>query len=319
MPPLTPDEEALAIRYLEGEVTDEERSRVEERIFRDDEYFDQLEALRDEIVNDYVLGRLPSERRRHVAAWIDRSPTVRREVAFTSALSSALTSGRGGFGVAWPFSRIGAAIGYSSARRLGYVVGIAAAIVLVAVAGVVLWRQTASLSRQLADARASENRLRTREEVLTAELERARADARALQEKIRNSEAAGSTNTPASANPPAQRVPVVEFVLSEARLQRSDNVTTAAPRVFTVPAGADVRLTVDLPPEVRVASAHVELQTADGHVRWSQTTRAGGSGSSQRQLVVRLPSTVLDNDSYFLVVGPPDRPLVTYDFSVVRR
>jgi len=65
-------------RYLLGGLSVRERERLEERYFRNDELFEEIEKVEDELVDAYVRGHLPqsesrlfeenyltSERRRH--------------------------------------------------------------------------------------------------------------------------------------------------------------------------------------------------------------------------------------------------------------
>ena len=46
----------LMVRYLLGDLSDQERERLEQIYFADDDAFAQLSALEDELVDDYVRG-----------------------------------------------------------------------------------------------------------------------------------------------------------------------------------------------------------------------------------------------------------------------
>jgi hypothetical protein len=50
-------------RYLLGELTQEERALVEERLFLDREYLRQLQSVEDELIDDYVYDDLPASDR----------------------------------------------------------------------------------------------------------------------------------------------------------------------------------------------------------------------------------------------------------------
>ncbi len=56
-------QEKLRLRYLLGQATDEERTEVEERYLSDNECFEELLALEDALVDEYVMGRMPESQR----------------------------------------------------------------------------------------------------------------------------------------------------------------------------------------------------------------------------------------------------------------
>jgi hypothetical protein len=58
-----PGDEAEIRRYLLGELTQEERVTVEARLFLDDDYSSQLEAVEDEMVDEYAYDELPAGER----------------------------------------------------------------------------------------------------------------------------------------------------------------------------------------------------------------------------------------------------------------
>ena len=45
-------------RYLLGDVSDKERLEIEDRYLSDEEFFDELLVAEDELIDDYVRGRL---------------------------------------------------------------------------------------------------------------------------------------------------------------------------------------------------------------------------------------------------------------------
>lgn len=53
------EDEVVLRQYLLGELTQEECSRVEERLFLNSDYFQQLQAAEDDLVDDYVYEELP--------------------------------------------------------------------------------------------------------------------------------------------------------------------------------------------------------------------------------------------------------------------
>jgi anti-sigma factor RsiW len=57
------DEENLIRRFLLGKLSAEERERVGERLFTDEEFFAQVDAFEDELIDDFARGKLSAEDR----------------------------------------------------------------------------------------------------------------------------------------------------------------------------------------------------------------------------------------------------------------
>jgi anti-sigma-K factor RskA len=53
-----PDEENLIRRFLLGELSLDERERIGERLFADEDFFAQVDAIEDELIDDFALGRM---------------------------------------------------------------------------------------------------------------------------------------------------------------------------------------------------------------------------------------------------------------------
>src|SRR6185369_2447564 len=79
------------VRYLLGLSTEEERTQVEERYFSDSEYFDQMLAVEDSLIDDYVTGRMPRERQR---AFRDSFSLRGEDIRFSQALVRSVTKER---------------------------------------------------------------------------------------------------------------------------------------------------------------------------------------------------------------------------------
>lgn len=77
------------VRYLLGSVSEEERAELEERLFSDREFLEQLVNIEDSLIDDYVTGEMPAEERSafREAFFPNRSGDVR----FARALIQAIT------------------------------------------------------------------------------------------------------------------------------------------------------------------------------------------------------------------------------------
>lgn len=78
------EQEDLMVRYLLGDVTEGERTQVEERFLSDHDYFEQLLAVEEKLVDQYAMDNLGVEKRE---SFENSSVSQRREnVAFTREL-----------------------------------------------------------------------------------------------------------------------------------------------------------------------------------------------------------------------------------------
>ena len=74
------------VRYLLGELSEEEQAKIEEQYFVDDEYFEQLVAIEDDLIDSYVKGELsPLERERFEKHFLN-SPQRRQRLEFAKTL-----------------------------------------------------------------------------------------------------------------------------------------------------------------------------------------------------------------------------------------
>ncbi|MBV9211645.1 MAG: hypothetical protein JOZ52_13485, partial [Acidobacteria bacterium] len=82
------EEDDLTFRkYLLEELSPEEQSEVEERLFLNAESFQQLEMVEDELIDDYVYGELsPRERERFDNIFLT-TPERRESLRVAQALS----------------------------------------------------------------------------------------------------------------------------------------------------------------------------------------------------------------------------------------
>src|SRR5215471_4901141 len=84
------DPEVL-LRYLLGELPDAERTLIEQRFFTDEDYYEQLLAVEDELRYDFVQGRLSPARRESFERRFLGTSRDRNSLDFPGALISGLS------------------------------------------------------------------------------------------------------------------------------------------------------------------------------------------------------------------------------------
>jgi len=82
----TTDETALMTRYLLGDVSEEEQVQLEEQFFADDESYQQLVALEDELRYDYAQGTLNPRQRGLFEKRFLTAPAEQKKVELAKAV-----------------------------------------------------------------------------------------------------------------------------------------------------------------------------------------------------------------------------------------
>jgi anti-sigma factor RsiW len=81
--------ETLLVRYLLGDLPEEEQVEIEERAFRHHQYLETIQAVESDLIDEYVRGGLSDRQRRQFEARFFLSAERRRKVGFAEALAIA--------------------------------------------------------------------------------------------------------------------------------------------------------------------------------------------------------------------------------------
>jgi len=80
-------DENIIRKHLLGSLTEEERSHAEEKLFTDDDYFELLTVIEDELIDDYISGDLTEEDRKQFEAHFLSTPERREKLGFARTLN----------------------------------------------------------------------------------------------------------------------------------------------------------------------------------------------------------------------------------------
>src|ERR1044071_1791611 len=83
-----PADDTVLRHYLLGELSEDEQSGVEERLFTTEEYGQQLSLVEDDLIDSYVRGELSSRERERFESHFLTSPRRISRVAFAESLAS---------------------------------------------------------------------------------------------------------------------------------------------------------------------------------------------------------------------------------------
>jgi len=82
-----PSSEILLVRYLLGDLAEQQQAEVEERAFGDRQYMDTITAVESDLIDEYVRGGLSARERQQFEIRFLASAQRRQKVGFAKALA----------------------------------------------------------------------------------------------------------------------------------------------------------------------------------------------------------------------------------------
>jgi len=318
-------------QYVLGEVAEDARLALEERLVTDPDAFDALGVIEDELTEEYLEGRLlPQERRAFEASFLG-TESGRRQTELMAALkkraaeslSSHKTEPRL-FLERWVPSQWQPALAGTMAAMfvMSFMVN-----VWLLKGRVSLQNQVSQLqARQELDKQENAQRLARVQEDLQTRLDAMQTTSgRALVDPSpSNSQSPAASGVPAADRPETSRdvtnrelaVPPT-FALTAGLLRSDARLTRLA-----LPSNAViVRLKLDLP-ENSYPLYRAALTDADGDETWTASKLRAESVGTRAAIFIELPVNLLTRGDYQMKVsgqprGEPAEPIATYSFRVV--
>jgi hypothetical protein len=339
-------------RYLLGELPEGERARIEERYLQDAEFFERLEAVESELIEEYVQGELTGDDRGQFEKRFLITPHGRRKVEVYRAVNSTIleeppddatpyaardpTPARQSFlsrllprKAAWGFAYAAAALVF-----LGAVWAVVDNMRLRAElegawAGVrqkeqELRREAAERQRlqeqQEAERRTHSAQLSEAQERERAERERGERLARQLSDETRRERGSRDRRGREPALPPHEPLEVASAYVFPFNPVRSA-VRLETPLVIR-PGQRTVPLKIDLGGRDYPAY-RVSLQTVEGREVWGGTVRKGQPNLKDSAIFLSPPANIFTRKDYTLSVFPAGHgeaeSLADYSFGVEKR
>jgi anti-sigma factor RsiW len=273
--PITPEIEEQMVRYLLGELPPQDALAVENNYFENEEYFELIQALENELIRDYVRGEMAPDLRGRFEARYRSSKELAKKIEIAQAILAESAKIRGE-------ERSGdlvVASGPRAKRILAdyFLIGLlgfrwAAAVGVIAAIGlsVLLWKQNSQLRLNLAQVQRENRSL----------VEEKSAPDRAVSEK------------------PKEPVLVASFILTPGLSRDKGN----AERLIVPAAIGRVDFKLPLPSGISYPALRAVLERVpDGQVS-SQDLPLNALVDSGRALVVGVPSASLRAGRYVLYV-----------------
>jgi HAMP domain-containing protein len=299
-------------RYLLGDLSEQEREQVEQRLMSDDDLYQRLLLAEDDLIDDYISGALLDQDQAKLRQHFLRVPELRQDIKSVAALRKyALQTTRKVVKKDSPtplrFSLFGWLKKFFTHPSVG--VSFAAASLAAVVIAVWLGTQVSQLRRQVEQLQARQTSApvpqpgleeqlaseRLRNEQLSAEFRRQQE---LLAEKSREvqPDRGQPQPTPGSRSAPPSGVPAfVAFTLTPGAVRDAGELK----KVPLSPATREVRIRLDLS-SGGYRSYRAALRTADGREVWSaQRLRAAGAKFVQ----VNIPARLLASDDYQILLS----------------
>ncbi len=288
-------DDALLARYLVGACSEAEQARVEEAFFADDEVFERMQQIEDDLIDRHLQDRLDGEERERFREAYATGPR-RDRVDFARTMTHVLDGGaaasaRGG--AAAPAPR---ATGGWPGLAPGWGIALAAAAVIVFVAGASVWQMRA-LRSSLETARSDNEALRQQQEAARRRIEELEGRTTALAGEL----ARERENAPAPTPAGRTRATVATFVLAPGLLRSARGPVRIEAR------GVDeVRLRLDLDPGIAAERFRAELRGADTRVLWVQEGLTAAPADAGSAVLMTIPAAALQPGEYEVVLSGAD-------------
>ena len=327
---LTLHTEAMIRRYLLGDLTQDELEALELRLLGDADFLHWVSLMEEELVDEYVGGRLSSEERKKFESSFLCTPEGRREVSFAAGLRNRALEERNtavtGEGVAAATPPGRSFLKGASRGRGIYVpryVAAAAALLIMALGSALVFT-VRHLRREIERLEAAQLTPGLREQELRGELSSERDRAEGLSAKLRNSEEERARLEQDLAGLRKAKPPELSGTLASIILTAGRARGTADGQRLTIDSGV-MRASIQL--VLRRADYdvyRVRLLNEQSAELWSASSLRARSYGNRKRIAATVPVSLMPDGDYSLkLYGITDKgeyvEADTYYFRTLRR
>jgi hypothetical protein len=250
------DQSALMTRYLLGEAKEDEQARLEEQFFADDEQYQQLNALEDELRYEYARGGLSAKQRRSFESRFMNSVEDRRKVDLAKTVLKKVHESHSAVAALAPKESTSwreSLTNFFTVKQLSFA---SAALLVVLSAGSLMMMRMLKLRDQVQQLQAQKTQI---DQDAQRQLATGRRQMDQLSQELESERNRGK-------NPAKTSQGIVGFVLMPGLVRDADGM-----KRLVIPAGGgDVTLQLEVKRRGEFKSYRAELQNLDGAVLWSQ-------------------------------------------------
>lgn len=303
-----PISEDLIVRYLLGDLSEEEQAQIEDRAFRDQQCLQNIQAVENDLIDEYAQGKLTGSERRQFEGRFLASAERRRKVEFARAFASVAPefiekdtlTAVSPVPTSWQ-SALGAFLrGLRPAAKFS----LAAAALLILIGGPWLMVQSFRLRAELAGLRQEQETRARQEEALRQQIadERARSEdlsARLQRERDESEEIIRELERKQQESAAQSAQSIVASIVLMPGLSRGGG---ARPNLVVARTARRVRLQIVIEPEDEYRRFRVELRAKGGRQVWAEDNLSARRGRAGQTVVINLPADILSAGEYELAL-----------------
>jgi hypothetical protein len=287
--------ERLLIGYLLGGLPEEDQSLVEERFLKDPEYFEQLQAVEEELNDAYVRGELSGSEREQFERRVSASPEWRQRVEFARALY-AVGRERQAEVRPEPIPWWRSLVAFFSAQSPAFKLATMAAAIAIIAAGTWLILETARLRAQVEQLRAERQQMEREQQQLQQQTREEKERAEQLAQELERERQ--QQRLPESGTEKPSAPSFISFFLLPG-VGRGDEQSTQ----LVIPADAQTaRFQLYLEGPTPYKSYRAELRTAAGKLIWGQDGLTARQSRDGKAIFLSLPSNLITSGKYELAL-----------------
>ena len=314
-------DEVFVRQYLLGVLPETESDQLEQRSLEDEAFFEEIQEIEDELIEDFAGGALTEQERIQFEEYFLCSPERREKLRFALAMTERAISWKEQRQISGSPLKVGAraplATSSEEKHRLGNVLpfsrlsqtvpawrlwGAIAAAVLIAVGAGALWLSNSELRRDVLIANAEEARLRNEADIASARAEQAAAEKKQAQEQATRFHDQIQALTDSLEKSQPNRI-LSAFVGLENIVRVTRGKTIGRAKTINVPPNAlALRLSVEFD-ATRFQNFEATLERGEGHGVWSSSKalKPRRSGDTQ-SLRLKIPAQHLGAGAYQLII-----------------
>jgi hypothetical protein len=294
-----PNTDQRLVKYLLGDLLDEEREQIERQYLADKDFFDELLAIEDDLMDEYVSGELSAGARRQFEQHLLKTPAQREKLKYAQILRERMPA-RKPMRTAQEISSAAERSSWFSfftTRKFVPALALAFAVMLV-VGGAWLFVRIRHLQNEVgqmqAERAAAQDRERELQEELTHEQQENEALLRQLQQE-REIITTQNSKEPTKGEPQSA-LQIATFTLVPTSIRGGGGAEfVVAPNVEVV----QLRVSV----AENYPNYRAELQTADGESVYTLSNLKARPAAKGRWLFLRVPQSRLQKRDYVLKVS----------------
>ncbi len=303
--PISPFNQKMIVRYLLGELPENQQVEIEDQAFQDQEYLQNIQAVENDLIDEYVRGEIPPHQRQKFESHFLASAERRRKLEFARALGS-VTSESETLPAVQSFRARTTSIYQNSllafirSLKPAMAFSMAAVALVVLIGAALLIRDGIRLRSQLGQLQAERQSQEARRQQLEKEMANERARNEELARQVEHQQQEESAREPQREERKSVSTP--SLVVALTLLPGLSRGSNSVPSVVVSPAVRTVLLQVGVDPQDDYPRYRIEIHSPSGKQIWAQDKLSSRATRIGRAIVLNLPASLLEGGRYELSV-----------------